>query len=67
MNSNQDRDFSYARIIVGFRMFVHDKGPFGLRLEQSNGEVLDVVFDRSAVPDLRRLQTLLANNLPPET
>ena len=61
-----DRDFTYARIIVGVRPFVHDKGPFGLQLVQCNGEALDVVFDSSAVPDLRRLQTLLAENLPPE-
>lgn len=67
VETKPDRDFAYARIVVGLRPFVHDKGPFGLHLVQSNGEVLDVVFDSSAVPDLRKLQILLANNLPPET
>ena len=61
---DSNRDFAYARVVVGVRAFVHDKGAFGLRLEQSNGEVLDVIFDSSALPDLRRLQTLLARHLP---
>lgn len=61
-----ERDFLYPKIIVSFRMFVHDKGPFGLHLVGSNGETHDFVFDSSAVSDLRKLQKVLADNLPPE-
>lgn len=62
--TNPSRDFGYARVIVGCRAFVHDRGGFGLRLYQSNGEVLDVVFDRQAIPDLKKLRTLLEDGIP---
>ena len=51
------RDFSYAKVITSFALATTDESPprIALRLDQADGETLDVVFHQSALPDLAKL------------
>lgn len=62
-----DRDFLYAKVVVGFRQFVTDDKRFGLHLKMGDGETLDVVFHNPlAYPDLQKLCKSLQRHLPEE-
>ena len=63
-----DRDFLYAKVVIGVRQFVTDDKRFGLHLTMVDGETLDVIFHNPlAFPDLYKLRDSLQKNLPAES